>query len=774
MRGGLPADVTSLVGRRAEIVEVRRLLESSRLVTLTGVGGVGKTRLALAAARDLWRRFADGIRLVELDGVVEPDLLVLTVIQEFGVPRPSGSGVDDLVELIGLGRLLLVLDNCEHLVDGVGGLVTPLLRGCPGLRVLVTSREPLGVAGESVFVVPPLSVAGPDGSPGDAVVLFTQRAKAVVPGFAVPTGDQDTAGAVAEMCRRLDGLPLAIELAAVLLRTFSVHELLERQDRRFELLTRGNRGAATRHQTLRAAIAWSHDLCSGPERLLWARLSVFRGSFRISLVERVCGGGDGVTGEDVATVFAGLVDKSIVSLEGDDTGTGSGRHRLLETIREFGREQLVASGEHETVEQRYREAYLRLAEDADAAWFGPGQAQWSTLLRAEHANFRAVLEAGLAGPGPRVTGMRTAVALSSYWLACGHQREGRLWLDRYLAGETGGGPLRARALCVAAHLAALTGDGRSALARAAEVDACRGADQASLAHAAYVRGLARLGSDPGRAAAELAHGVELERTVPGPNPHLPLALVNLGLARCVNGQPEAALDPLRESQEICEARKDRWVLAWTLMIRGVAEWLRGEPGSATTLLRGALRHKRDLGDLLGVALAIEFLAWAAESGGEAERAARLFGTSRMLFRSLGAYLVAIGLFLRWHDRAERRVKAALGEVRYERAEQRGRALGLGEAVAYALGEPSRPGAGRAGPDDPGAGVPGQEALSRRELQVAELVTEGLSNREIAARLTISPRTADSHVEHIRTKLGVGSRAQIAAWVVARRETPVSS
>ncbi len=763
VRGSLPADVTSLVGRRAEIVEVRRLLEASRLVTLTGVGGVGKTRLALAAARDLGRRFADGIRLVELDGLAEADLLVLSVIQELGVPSSDRASIDDLIELIGPGRLLLVLDNCEHLVVDVGVLVARILRMCPGVRVLVTSREPLGIAGETVFVVPPLTVAGVDGSPGDAVALFTQRAKAVVPGF---TASAETADTVAEVCRRLDGLPLAIELAAVLLRTFSLPELLERQDRRFELLTRGNRGAAERHQTLRGAIAWSYDLCSGPERLLWARLSVFRGSFGIDLVERVCGG-RGFAGQDVATVFAGLVDKSIVSRD-SDAGAAPGRHRLLETIREYGREQLAAAGELDEFEERYSRAYLELAEDADAAWFGPGQLKWSGLLRAEHANFRAVLDSGLSQPARRMAGMRTATALSSYWLACGHQREGRLWLDRYLtedlAGEvahgSGDSALRARALCVAAHLAALAGDGRAALARAGEVAVCEDADDSVRAHAEYVSGLARLGSDPVRAVASLERGVALERSVPGANPHLPLALVNLGLARCISGEVESAVEPLRESQEICEARGDRWVLAWTMMIRGVAEWLRGEPAAATDLLRAALRHKQDLGDVLGVALATEFLAWAAESGGEADRAARLFGASRMSFRSLGAYLVAIGLFLRWHDSAERRVKAALGEVRYERAERWGRSLELDQAAAYALGEP----------DSGQAPASGDQTLSRRELQVAELLTEGLSSREIAARLTIAPRTADSHVEHIRTKLGFTSRAQITAWLVARRES----
>ena len=470
-RHNLPSDVTSLVGRRAEIAGVRRLLGGSRLVTLAGVGGVGKTRLAVAAAREVVGEFPDGVRLVELDGLADADLLALTVAS--ALPGPTrDSGADqpdaaDLVELIGAARLLIVLDNCEHLVHEVGRLVAPILRACPGVRVLATSREALGIAGESVFMVPPLGVSGtgPRGAEragGDAVALFAQRAVAIVPDFALT---ELNAAAVAAVCRRLDGLPLAIELAAVLLRTFSIDELLARQDHHFELLTRGNRAAPPRHQTLRGAVAWSYDLCTGPERLLWARLSVFRGGFPLDLAEAVCGG-PGIP--DLTGALAGLVDKSVVSRDAD--GPGPARYRILQTIRDFGREQLRVAGELVALEDRYRAAYLDLAERTDALWFGPEQVACSRVLRAEHTNLRAVLELCATGgdapggagdgsgdvPGPeggerdgrREQGLRTAVALSSYWLTCGYHREGRHWLDRFLSCTDPGpapGPLRARA-----------------------------------------------------------------------------------------------------------------------------------------------------------------------------------------------------------------------------------------------------------------------------------------------------------------------------------------
>jgi non-specific serine/threonine protein kinase len=761
-RDNLPAEVTSLVGRRRETAEVRRLLSTSRLVTLTGPGGIGKTRLSIAAAREMRRAFTGGTWLVELDRLTEPGLLALTTMQTLGAPEPDGDDLRGLLEYLRNRDVLLVLDNCEHLVDAAGELVGAMLRECPRLRVLATSREQLNIGGEAVFAVPALPLADPGraveaGERSEAMELFAQRAAAATPGFSITP---DNAADIAQLCRRLDGLPLAIELAAVLMRSMSVRELLIRDDRRFELLARGNRSAPSRHQTLRGAVDWSFDLCTERERILWGRLSVFQGSFDIALAELVCAG-DGLPERDVASAYLGLVDKSVLSR---DEGAGPVRHRMLETIRGYGRERLeegdTGAEAGERLRERHRDTFLELAERVEAEWFGPDQVSWAARLRAEHTNLRMALEFCAGRPGQGPAGLRIAVGLSSYWMACGQQREGRHWLDRLLAGDETAGPLRAEALCVNAHLAALAGEGGAAAALLAAIKGCNDVDDRVLANARYVAGLARLGGDPALAVTELEHGVRLERRVRGPNPHLPLALINLGLGRCILGEPDAALEPLRESQAICESRGDRWVLAWSLMVHAVAQWRLEEPAAATELLRRSVRYKQELGDLLGVALGMEFLAWTAEATGDAERAARLFGASRAFFEPLGAYLVSIGLFLRWHDGCARRVRAALGEQRYGRAENLGRELSLDEAVGYAMGEP---------PVTPAPPTADLQILTRRESEVAGLVAEGLSNREIANRLVIAPRTADSHVEHILTKLGFGSRSQVVAWVAQQRD-----
>ncbi|MET9618586.1 ATP-binding protein, partial [Kitasatospora indigofera] len=376
----LPADVTSLVGRRAELAELKRVLEDSRLVTLTGTGGVGKTRLALQVAREVRRAFPDGVFWVSLAEVGEPGLVALTVMDAVGLRTMGPEVTAGLVNYLRDKRLLLVLDNCEHLVEACADLAAELLPACPGVRVLATSREVLDIAGERTFLVAPLAVPeedeGPDRTPAagawtgavaDAMALFADRAAAAVPGFEVTA---DNAWAVAALCRHLDGLPLAIELAAVRMRALSVEELLQRQDERYELLTRRQRGTpVSRHRSLRATVDWSFELCSPDERLLWARLSVFAGGCDLDAAESVCAR-EGLTRDAVLDVMAGLVEKSIITREEHH---GRARYRMLETIRQYGREQLRSTGEEPELRRRHRDHYLRLAERVQERWFGPGQ-----------------------------------------------------------------------------------------------------------------------------------------------------------------------------------------------------------------------------------------------------------------------------------------------------------------------------------------------------------------------------------------------------------------
>ncbi|MDG3012937.1 hypothetical protein G4X40_22645, partial [Rhodococcus sp. D2-41] len=361
MLGNLPAELTLFVGRRREASEVRGLLSGSRLVTLTGIGGVGKTRLSVHVAQEVGRAFDDGVWMVELGKVREPELVPEAVASALRLRgQAAQSPMELLVDFVGSRNLLLVLDNCEHVIDAAAGLAEVLLKSAPRLRVLATSREPLGIGGETVVAVPPLSVPDPAVSSSvramlrcDAVGLFVERARSAVPGFELTEASK---GTVATICQRLEGLPLPIELTAARLRAMSVEQILERLTDRYRLLTRGSRGAPSRQQTLRQCVDWSYDLLSVRERELWARLSVFAGGFELEAAEQICGDGHGPG--DVLDLVSSLVDKSILIRE--DIG-GAIRYRMLETLREYGRERLRGGGGELGVRRAHRDWFERLA-----------------------------------------------------------------------------------------------------------------------------------------------------------------------------------------------------------------------------------------------------------------------------------------------------------------------------------------------------------------------------------------------------------------------------
>ncbi|MDX3524217.1 ATP-binding protein [Streptomyces scabiei] len=378
--GNLPAALTSFVGRRREIADIRRLLGAGRVVTLTGVGGVGKTRLALAVAEASRKAFPGGVWLVDLAAVRDPVAVAATAAGVLRIPdRGPGPVLARLTDHLATQRALIVLDNCEHLIEASAELAKALATTCPNLRVLATSRETLDIAGEHVFTVPPLSV------PDEAVHLLTDRATALRPEFRLTAASRTEA---VRLCSVLDGLPLAIELAAARLRTLSVEQLLGRLEDRFALLTGGCRTTLPRQRTLRGMIEWSYELCAPSERLLWERLSVFSGAFTLEAVEEVCTG-DGLPAHEVVTLLDRLVAQSVVLVTKDD---GAPRYRLLETIREYGRMRLAASGEHPRLSRRHREFYLDRAERFAEQWYGPDQRDILAWLRAEHANLVAALE----------------------------------------------------------------------------------------------------------------------------------------------------------------------------------------------------------------------------------------------------------------------------------------------------------------------------------------------------------------------------------------------
>ena len=504
--GTLPVELTSFVGRRREVGEVKRLLVDARLVTLTGIGGTGKTRLALRVGGDVRRAFPDGVWFVDLTElrisgllggeVGDPQVLAHLVAAVLGLhDRPGVRPLRRLADHLADGQAMLVLDNCEHLLTACAILVDRLLRDCPRLRILTTSREPLGLTAEMIFSVPPL----PTPRPGDrqslaamdsyeSVTLFVTRAQAATPAFGITA---DNRAAVAEICHRLDGLPLAIELAAARTRVLTPRQIVDRLANRFTVLGRGSRTAPGRQQTLRACVDWSFDLCSKPERMLWARSAVFVGGFELDAVEGICADGD-LPAADLLDLLAGLLDKSI--LVRDDFG-GQGevaRYRMLETLRDYGHEQLREAGEYDLLRHRHADWYQGLAARAATEWISHREVYWHARLSREHPNLRAAIEYCLDEPDLADTALHLAMTVPlAYWSRRGLFSEVRRWLDRALAQTATASTIRARALLLDSHYAIIQGDsevGMRLLDRGEDLARQLGSI-VETAYAAYVRGV---------------------------------------------------------------------------------------------------------------------------------------------------------------------------------------------------------------------------------------------------------------------------------------------
>jgi predicted ATPase/DNA-binding CsgD family transcriptional regulator len=755
-RGGIRGELSGFVGRRAELGRVRTALAGARLVTLTGPGGIGKTRLAVQAATELRRSFRDGAWMAELAGLRDPGLLASEVARAFGLrDQSAGWAVATLADSLAGRQALLVLDNCEHLLDACAVLAGALLRACPGLRILATSRQVLGVPGEVTFPVPPMSVPEEGRLPVsgslleyEAVRLFAERGAAVLPGFAVDAGNRQ---AVTELCRRLEGIPLAIELAAVRLRAMSPEQILARMADRFGLLSAG--GPATpRHGTLQAALRWSYDLLTPAEQALWRRSSVFTGSFDLDAAESVCAG-DGIAAEAVADLVDGLVAKSVLLRR---PGGRTARYAVLDTVREYGQQRLGETGGEVALRRRHRDWYAALAARQEA--LGAGQLEWIDGLDADHDNVRAALEFCLAEPGEAEAGLRMACDLWLYWETRGHLTEGRRFLGA-LIGRAGRAPgLKVRGMWVAGYLALVQGDGDAA--RALLEEALTAADSLgdaqAVAYATQFLGRALwFTGEPGRGLALTGQALRRHRAAADWQ-GVVLTLVQLGVMRTLMGQPEIAVAPFEECIAECEAHGERWNRSYALWGLGLAAWLGGDDGAAGLEL-AALRLKCDVGDQVGIPLCLEALAWIAASRDRAARAADLLGAATAAWNSIPAKLPAP---LAGHRQAAAsRARNALGETSFTAHLDRAQAMPPSRGVAMALGEP-------AGAAKPAPACPDLARLTAREREVAALIAQGLSNRDIAARLVISARTAETHVQHIMVKLGLTARAQIAAWTAA--------
>ncbi|WP_246089912.1 ATP-binding protein [Nonomuraea deserti] len=753
------------MGRRLEVTEAKRLFGTAPVVTLTGVGGVGKTRLAIHVAAEVQRAFRDGVWVVELATLEDSKLLAQTVLSALHVQnRSSRPPVEVLVEHVRDMQMLVVLDNCEHLLEECAVLAATLVRSAPEVRILATSREALGIAGERVLAVPTLSLPlfndpqPPARTQGEAVQLFAERAAAALPGFEVTENNRET---VERICRQLDGLPLAIELAAVRLRMLSPEQLLARLENRFQLLTTGPRATLPRQRTLRALVDWSYGLCTEPERLLWARASVFAGGLDLEAAEAVCSG-DGIAREQVLDLVAGLVDKSVLVREESPAGM---RYRMLETIRQYGREQLLASGQEAKLRRRHRDHYRDLAARARAESFGPYQVEWFARLRIEHANLRQALEFCFAAPEEAETGLGMATDLVQHWKTGDYLSEGRDRLDQGLSAVTEPSELRGRAMVVNAWLANTQADlvtAESMVRQARAIGEQLGLE-AVLANAALYAGtITMYRGDGGSAVAQYEEAVARHRTTGDPM-GLTRALVRLCLARALLGDTSRAVDAGEECLAICEAHGDRWVRAYAMTVLGVPLWLRGDAQRATALERESLRFQHSIDDVLGSRFNIEVLAWIAAGQGQHRRAATLLGIVRSLERTVHIVPFRYRQFLRLHDECESCAREALGKQAFEAAVSRGAGLSYDEKISFALGETDLA-------NEPPGEKTSWSPLTRRETEIARLVAQGMSNKEIAAALVIGQRTAEGHVEHILSKLGFNSRTQIAVWA-RERDTP---
>ncbi|MGY4785799.1 protein kinase domain-containing protein [Rhodococcus opacus] len=764
--GNLPLELTSFVGRRHEIAETRKLLATSRLVTLTGMGGVGKTRLALRVAHDARRGFANGVWLVELGNLQDALLVTNTISAALGFRNQSAESL--LLSLAGYlaeKQLLLVLDNCEHLVEAIAALTETLLRSCPGLRILATSREPVGIDGEVVVRVPPLSIPDDRRVPSlrelpqyESVTLFAERATKADPKFEL-TGDNQAA--VTQICQRLDGLPLPIELAAVRLRAMSAQQVLDRLTDRYRLLNLGSRTAPSRQQTLRLCIDWSYELCSPDEQQLWARLAVFAGSFELDAAEAICA--SAMTSADLLDLVAALVDKSI--LIKDEAGVVI-RYRLLETPRDYGREKLQRTDDLAILRERHRDWYEKLVLRAETDWVSPRQLDCIHRLDREQPNLREALRFCLETPEGAETGLHIAAALFPYWISRGHLSEGRLWFGRLL-GMHSGHPTadRAKALYQASVLAGMQGDIAAEAALLAEGDTVAAAiqDQAVSALAHFAAGcMALYSADPLGAATFFNHAVAA--SVEENNLFCRItSLLGLEFSSISTGDSTRGSLCHEEMFSLTTEFGERVYRGRSCMTGGWALWMEGNPEGAMAVLKAGLRLSSQVDDQVGVARCLQVMAWVEADQRHAVRAATLLGAADGMWHEIGGPASTFLDKTVYHRECEQWTRRALSEREFQNQLQYGRELGNDEVITFALGRQAR-GAQKIRTDPP-------IRLTRRERQVADLVREGLTNREIAERLVIAHRTAQGHVEHILSKLGFTSRVQIAAWVAGQTSLP---
>ncbi|MHC3004649.1 ATP-binding protein [Gordonia sp. GN26] len=753
--------MTSFVGRRREIDEARSRLQQSRLVTIVGPGGVGKTRLAEEVSGRSARAFRDRACWIDLAAVREPDALPSAAAAGLGVTDQSNRPVmDKIIDHLRTRNMMIVVDNCEHVLDAAASFVATVLDDGPEIRILATSRERLGVGGEAIFELPPLSV--PPSAAGvrtsdlgvyESVTLLVERARSAVPDF---TLDDKNAESIAQLCIALDGIPLAVELAAVRLRSLSPVQLVQRLDDRFALLTGGNRTDLPRQQTLRAMIDWSYDLCSDSERRLWSRLSVFPGGFDLEAAETVCRN-DGDDPDEVINVLDQLIAKSLVSV---DRSGAVLRYSQLMTVREYGQELLDRAGDRDDIYRRHRDHYLERAERYARDWFGPRQSDQLAQLRVDHPNLIAAIDWSLR-ERDLAEAARLAVALRYHWIAGGNLADGRIRLERLLDRLPEARTERAHVLWVTAWTALIQGDRDGAEQHLAEcaVIAEEQGDIALMAYHDQWAGLHHLFT--GRTTDAIR---SYRRAIPVHRKLDPAAALTaefqLAMAQVYEGALDDALATSANVIAVADDYDERWNKAYALWVAGLAHFHRADIAAAGESATRALRIQRDFKDKICTALSIELLAWAAEAEGRCEKSARLFGAARAVWNRLGTSVTAFGPGVAADSiAAQQRLASAMRPAVFRDLITPPAQMTISGAVELALETPAA---------EPAAAERETNPLTKRENEIAELVAEGMSNRAIADKLVVSRRTVDGHVERILSKLGVGSRTQVVAWLQANR------
>jgi non-specific serine/threonine protein kinase len=727
-------------------------------VTLVGSGGVGKTRLAIEEAASLAPRFCDGVNLVDLSEVPDPALLWATVARTVGVEEKADAELAQrLTRVLRPQSRLLVLDNCEQLLAETAAVAMQLLSGCPQLWILATSREGLGVPGEVIWRVPSLKFPWPGHQPAleemeefGAMALLIERARAARPGLVIGTAD---IAPLTSICFRLDGIPLALELAAARISALSIREIAERLDDRFMLLSRSV-GAPARHQTLRASVDWSHQLLSQAEQALFRRLAVFAGGWSLSAAEEVAA--DSPVGHgQTARFLAGLVDKSLVQAEDSATGT---RYRLLEAVKAFALEQLVASGELEEVRARHGTYFADLGERVASRLHGRDQGLWASRLDQDQANLRVASQWCAADPARAVHGLRMAAGLWEYWLIRGLIKEGAAWLEDALQRAVGPPELRAAALTGLAVFTSLRGEFQ------------RGGELLATSIALY----------------------EQADDLPGQVRTLAI----LGFWRANDHDPEGASEALDRAMLLAGRARDRYPAAYARLMAGMAAFSMGDRTLARAYATKSVELFTEIGDYRGAGYARCVVADCLNAEGAPAEALAVLRTCAGVFEELldrWGLMVSTGSAAMTHAArgdwrqtafalgvadsfAERiggrlfpAMQAAIDAIAAKTAAElgssaspprgAGRAVGRGDCITAALGI-----APELGPSNAEQDVP----LTKREHEVTELIAGGLTNRQIAERLFIAQRTVDTHVGHILAKLGCSNRSQAAVLIGGRR------